>query len=209
MSKKVKQSKVKKMSRRKKIIITIIILLVLIAITFSGFYVFSGYSKNSTTNKSNGITATKKTSVDTTTLSTEAASVVAKSGYAAGQEYLDKALESASTSNDKATIYLHKSLLAISGSGSDVNSSNSIADVNNDSVKNTALEYAYESEKLNPTAASAVSIASLEESAGNLEDSIKYYKIYLERGANSYDTVNTDSDYEYYSNYIKTLEEKI
>lgn len=197
MSKKVKQSKVKKMSRRNKIIITIIILLVLIAIAFSGFYMFSGYSKNSTTNKSNGITATKKTSVDTTTLSTEAASVVAKSGYAAGQEYLDKALESATVSSEKAIIYTEKISLA------------NLSSQHSEEAKKNSLDYAYEAEKLNSTAQTAMTIASIEESLENKITAIKYYKIYLERSSTDNDKTNYKGDIQYYSTYIKQLESEI
>lgn len=222
MGKKVKIPRAKNLSRRKKIIIAIIILFIVVAIVFLGFYLFSDYFKNEEGSKSNGTTSTSLTSATGSDLSTEAVAIAAESGYEAGQEYLDQALESASASSDKATIYLYKASLANSNkisADTSINSDDSGSTTNVDGTGSgytsvvptteTALEYAYKAEELSPSAASAITIASLEETIGNLENAIKYYKIYLERGANSYDATNQDSDYDYYSNYIKELKVKL
>jgi|GEM_PF-3032845 len=120
----------------------------------------------------------------------KATSVAAKDGPEAGQNILDKELTKTTDVKAQAEIYLNKSTLA----GSFIGGLNKVK----------ALDYSYKAEGLYPDFRTALSIASLEEKS-NVQNSIKYYKLYLERAPK--DSANSEpGDYEYYSSKLKQLQ---
>lgn len=122
----------------------------------------------------------------------KASDVAQKSGAESGQKVLDDKLKQTNDSKIKAELYLNKATLA------------STLVSKNDYTK--ALEYAYESEKLNATANSALAIATMEEMKNNITNAIKYYKIYLERTPKP--TSGSSDGYAYYVSHVKELESK-
>jgi len=112
-------------------------------------------------------------------------------GPEAGQGVLDTALTTAGSDAEKAVIYQQKSSLASSGSQQPDTES--------------AIEYAYEAEKLNPTYGSAILIATLEDRNNNSVDAIKYYKLYLERLDETAESQNP-GDRQYYERRVAELE---
>lgn len=113
------------------------------------------------------------------------------SGPAAGQKVYDQQLQKTTNSADQAQIYLLKSALAGSTAGG------------NDQA--AALQYAYDAEKASPSTGTAVTIAQLEEQAGNKANAIKYYNLYLSRVTDAEKNVD-QGDFEYYSAHVKQLE---
>ncbi len=94
----------------------------------------------------------------------KATDAVQEGGVEAGQQVLDQALLEAEGNPEKSVIYQQKSSLAtLSPTGGD---------------KQASLTYAYEAEKLDPTYATAILIAEMEQ---DKEQALKYYKLYLER----------------------------
>lgn len=114
-----------------------------------------------------------------------------QSGVAAGQKVYDQQLQKTTDKNDKAQIYLMQSALAGSTAGG------------NDQA--SALTYAYDAEKAAPSTGTAITIAQLEEQAGNKANAIKYYNLYLSRMTDAQKQVD-QGDFEYYSAHVKQLE---
>ena len=133
-------------------------------------------------------------------LSSKASDITSKYGYNAGQKYLDSALSQAKTDQEKAEVYTVKANLVFSNTDADNTSSQKAKD---------ALDYAREAEQLNPTQVNILSLASLEESAGNIENAIKYYQMYIDRGASSGEDVVVSGDKEFYTNYINGLRDEL
>lgn len=98
---------------------------------------------------------------------TEATEVARENGPEAGQAILDEALKDTTDKNDRAEIYLQKSVLAGSGEGG--------------SDTGSAFEYAYQAEQEGPSYGTALYVADLEYYTGDKSKALQYYKLYLER----------------------------
>lgn len=179
----------KKISHRKKIII-IIVLAVVVLGSVAAYFIYSGFFNNKKSTTSDGKTST---TVSASNLTTKATAVVAQSGYTAGQTYLDKVLDTSSSSDDKAAVYLSKASLA---------SVNSSTQNNSDTVE-AAIQYSIKADELSPSADTALAVASYSERQKDYETAIKYYKLYLSRIS------KTDIGYEGYESHIKYLESKV
>lgn len=181
MSKK-RKNKSKKSRSHNKFLIVFVGLLIVSVIGVGSFFGFRYlYNDHQFVDKTDGPSALYSKAVD----------LITKDGYEAGQQYLDRQLEGASNNEDKAEIYITKAEITINnrGSGEVVRQDNS-----------SALKYYYEAEKLYPTAITAMSIASLEEEAGNKVNAAKYYKLYLDRSTGLYED---------YRQYLETVIERL
>lgn len=87
----------------------------------------------------------------------------------AGTKVIDEAIDKSGDDKAKAQLYLYKATI-IGNSGSD-----------DSNTKSEALKAAYESDRLNPTYQSAMTIAQLEDALGNKEAADKYYDLFDQR----------------------------
>lgn len=179
----------KKISHRK--IIIIIVLIIVILGSVAAYLIYSGFFNNK---KSTTLDNTTSATVKSADLTTKATAVVSNSGYNAGQAYLDKVLDTSSSSNDKAAVYLSKASLA---------SNNSSSTKDNSDMANAAVQYSIKADEISPSADTALAAASYSERQKNYETAIKYYKLYLSR------TSDTVLGYEGYESHVKYLESKV
>jgi len=172
---------------RKKWWVVIVVVVFVILLTGGGYLIYKKVIISSGTKDSSIKHEIDKSGSDDYSRAT---SVAAKDGPKAGQDVLDNELTKSNDVKVQAEIYINKSTLA----GSYVGGS--------DKVK--ALDYAYKAEGLYPDFRTALSIASLEEKS-NIQNSIKYYKLYLERAPKN-SASSEPGDYEYYSSKLKQLQ---
>ncbi|MEI6053918.1 MAG: hypothetical protein WCQ49_00940 [Candidatus Saccharibacteria bacterium] len=174
----------KKIISKKVLIIGLTILLVILGGLFYYFYPILNKKDN-----------TNEPAVSIVELNAEVDNLIENNLPQDAQKVLDDALVKAGDNDSvvKAQIYASKANLAQSAiGGNDFES---------------ALKFALEAERLNPTDNSALVVASLEESSGNKVEAIKYYKIYLDRYLKETEGATTDdSDYGYYSEHVNYLE---
>ena len=116
----------------------------------------------------------------------QALTLVNNSGYSQGQKYLDAQLSASNDVKHKSDIYIDKATLAL----------------NNKDYAN-ALQYARQSEALQPTVSSAVVIAQSAELSGDKATAIKYYQITIDRMKQS--KLPYDTDIAEYTQKIKDL----
>lgn len=135
------------------------------------------------------------TSGDTSSLNNDVydqvQSIVSKEGMEAAQIFLDEKISQTNNETEQAQLYLEKSSLS-----------------SNDENKNQALEYAYNAESLDPNEKTAFWVAIAEESVGNIEEAIKYYRLFLERAPDRESDIESSDgiDYDFYENHVKELE---
>ncbi len=174
------ESKFRKYLKRKKWLVTCIVVLVVAV----GAYIVFVYMVNNKTDKSN----------DNRSISSQVDALVVEKGPVAGQKFLDSKIQNTNVAEEKAKLYVNKSVLASSRAGGRDNS--------------LALGYAYDAERITPSENTALVIASLEEKLGNISNAIKYYKIYL--GRLPADAKGSpSSDYDYYANRVIDLEARL
>lgn len=98
---------------------------------------------------------------------TKATEVARESGPKAGQAVLDEALDDVTDVDERANIYIQKSILAGSDDGG--------------SDTTSAFEYAYQAEEEAPSYGTALYVADMEYYIGDKSKALEYYKSYLER----------------------------
>ena len=152
--------------KNKKLIIIFLAIISIIIISVCGYFVYN-YLVRVSSPKTNSSNISKKVyNLDETNTYGIAFETARDKGYNAGQVYLDDKLKLITNPKQEATVYIYKSSLAGSEFGND---------------QKRALEYAYKAESIYPSKESALRIAIREEKVGNTKDTLKYYKLYLER----------------------------
>ncbi len=182
-------------TRRKKILFLVILPIVLVILGLIAYWYYSQPGTQSSSNSSEGATtSTTSTAQAQDTAYDKAVTTAETSGPAAGQAILDSALQQATSSTAKATIYSQKSSLAGSPtSGSDYTS---------------ALEYAKQADSLNPTIESAAAVASIAQGMGDNKQAITYYQLAIERiGDPTKADSMEQSSYGYYNQEIGILQD--
>lgn len=119
----------------------------------------------------------------------KAVATVASDGAEQAQSEIGATLETLESDEDKSYAYTLKASLAPP-----------------DTSQSEILGYYYEAEKLDPTFDTALNVATAEYYAGNKENALKYYKLYLERSIDK-DGKNLDPQGRaYYEARVKELE---
>lgn len=173
--------------KHKKLIIIIVSAVLVVGVGVGSFFVFSRFFVKKTTT-----TNANTSKINGTKLSDTALAVDSKSGYSAGQTYLDRALENASSGSEKASVYLAKAQLTAYSSNNNQSAS----------TKSDAVKYAVAAYKESPTSDTALAVASWSEANGDLKGAIEYYKIYLSKVSKD------DESYSGYEGHLKWLERK-
>jgi len=120
---------------------------------------------------------------------------VTNDGAKAGQDYLDSELTKTTSAELQAKIYIEKSSLSASTAGGDNTTQ--------------AIEYALKAESLSKTPESAITVAVLEEKAGNIQQAIDYYQLYIDRVSKNPPSEPSEDDRDYYSQRIIELEAEL
>jgi Tfp pilus assembly protein PilV len=174
-----------------RIVIIALVAVIIGTIIVGAYVIMTGKNNANTGDSSSDVTAASKAATYNGQLEI-AQNTAAKEGAVAGQAVLDKSLDSATTDDDKATVYGLKASLASSEvAGADID---------------LAIDYAKKADQLNPTSESAALLAYYYETQDDKATAIQYYTLAKTR-IGDYDKAdfNDQSSYDFYTTKIEGL----
>ena len=181
------------MSKKARVTLVCIVAAIIVLVAAGWWMLAHGMlsSHDEVAKTSNNVPTLSDKAIARMSLYDKAQKAAAEESPAAGQAILDQELQKATDKEAKAEIYSAKSQLASSVAGG------------GDQAQ--ALQYAYDAEAASPDYGTALTVAWLEEQAGNVSTAIKYYNFYLDRMTDEAKNLNP-GDYEFYAAHVKELE---